>query len=142
MIIVSNTEQQEEQQENYVDGILLFFLHLLLTSSGDSSMGFYNSYKMNFEMDLDDKDFIHSTQLQLRKIFFFFLQLNDTLLENVSRAQKDLVEVYLVTMHANYIGKVKHVYVTREYLTVDYTSRVALLPVRCHTGELELDILI
>ena len=89
-------------------------------------MEFYNSYRINFEVDLDNKDFISTAQLRLKK---FFLQLNDTMLENVRRARKDLVEVHLVTTPANYGGKEKHVFVTTEYLTLDYTSRVAVLNV-------------
>ena len=114
-------------------------------------MEFYNTYRINFEVDLYDEDFIHSAQLRLRK---FHLQLNDTQLENVRRAWKDLVEIRLVTTPANYGDKEKHVYVMVEYLTVDYTSRVHLLNMTraiilwldlspsslLHTEELKLDI--
>ena len=82
------------------------------------------------------------------------MQLNDTLLENVRRATKDLVEVRLVTTPAHYGGREKNVHVTTEYLTVNYASRVALFNVTeailvwldlhpsslLHTRELELDI--
>ena len=136
----------------FIPSLSLFFLSPpLFCSSGDSSVEFYNSYRIKFQVDLVKKDIITSAQLRMRK---FFLQLNDTMQENVERDRHDRVDVRLITKPENYNGEEKHVHVTVGYLDVDHTGGMAVFNVTeaiigwlnspphsvSHIGELELDI--
>lgn len=114
-------------------------------------MDFYNAYRIKFQVDLSNKDFITNAQLRLKKSF---LQLTEQSLEAIQRSQKDRVDVRLVSRPENYDGEEKHVYITMQFLAVDDINGLAIFNVTeavvlwlefpthslSHMGELELDV--
>ena len=107
---------------------------------------FCSTYRIKFQVDLTDDEFITSAQLCLRK---FLLQLQETF----RRTPKEMVDVRLVTRPANLFGADKYVHIMMETLANDDISGLAVFnvtkavifwlessPSLSKMGELELDI--
>lgn len=130
---------------------LLFLNFYLFIFIGNSSVDFYHSYRIKFQVDLSDKDFITNAELRLKK---YFLQLPESSQGTVERLLKDRVDVRLITRPENYYGEERHVYIATKFIAVDDINGLAVFNVTeaivlwlessahslTHVGELELDV--